>query len=234
MAGVDIPSAGGELTNSKKAYKKLTSLSFFQNEIMPSIFLPNLMALESWESETNSLIYDKTIFDIKSNTWMTSSPYSLEAKPSAQASFLKFKKHIALNEDDEGFMHISVKHQSPFIAKKWSELLIVNINSFYRQKDKLESEKAVNYLNEKLATTNLSAVKEAINDLLQDEIQKLTLIEASESYVYELIDYPAVMEFNDEPNRKFIISFSFIFGLFLSMIFVFAKHYFTKDKIVKA
>ena len=39
---------------------------------------------------------------------------------------------------------------------------------------------------------------------LQEQIQKLTLIEANEFYVFEYIDPPAVMEKKSDPNRKLI------------------------------
>jgi hypothetical protein len=52
-------------------------------------------------------------------------------------------KHLSLSEDKKsGFITLSIKHQSPFVAKQWVELVVNEINSFYRQKDKLESEKA--------------------------------------------------------------------------------------------
>ena len=56
---------------------------------------------------------------------------------------------LNLNEDKKtGFVTISIKHQSPYIAKQWTELIVNEINKFYRQKDKLESEKAARYLNQ--------------------------------------------------------------------------------------
>ena len=34
------------------------------------------------------------------------------------------------------FVTVKIKHQSPHIAKEWTKLLIDQINSFYRKKDK--------------------------------------------------------------------------------------------------
>ena len=44
-------------------------------------------------------------------------------------------------DKNSGFITISIKHQSPFVAKQWAELVISEVNDFYRQKDKEESEK---------------------------------------------------------------------------------------------
>ena len=74
--------------------------------------------------------------------------------------------------------------------------------------------------------TNLSEVKEAISQLLQEETKKLALIEANQLYVFDYIDPPAVMEKKSEPNRAFIVIFSALLGGMLSVILVLIKHYF--------
>ena len=44
------------------ALEKVVSLSFFETNILPNIFLPDLMALKSWNYDSNSLIYDARIY----------------------------------------------------------------------------------------------------------------------------------------------------------------------------
>ena len=87
-------------------------------------------------------------------------------------------------------------------------MIIDEINAFYRKKDKSESEKAIIFLNKQIAMTGLSEIKQVIAELLQEETQKLTLIEASQSYVFDYIDPPAVMEYRSEPNRTLIVIIS--------------------------
>jgi len=231
IAGVSLP-VNGDDNNSKKAIAKISSLSFFESDILPNIFIPDLMALKSWSSKTNSLIYDESIFDKDTNTWTKYSSNSQKQIPTAQESFRAFtKSHLSVREDNKtGFITISIKHQSPFVAKKWTELLVNQINSFYRQKDKIESEKAVSFLNQKIATTNLSEVKQTIAELLQKETQKLTLIEANEFYVFDYIDSPAVMETKSEPQRALICILFTLLGFMLSILIVFLKHYFFNKK----
>ena len=220
LAGISTPT-GGDEGNSAKALEKITSLSFFENNILPNIFLPDLMAVKSWDSETNRLTYNESIYISESKTWVQ--------MPSAQKSFRSFSSHLSFNEDTKsGFISLSIKHQSPFIAKEWAELVIDEVNAFYRQKDKLESEKAVSYLNQQISITSLSEIKQVLAQLLQEETQKLTLIEANEAFVFDYIDPPAVMEYKSEPVRSFISIISAIFGGLLSIILVFIRHYFFK------
>ena len=225
FAGISLPS-GDDQGNSVKAIQKISSLSFFENNILPNIHLPDLMAAKSWNPKTNTLAFDKNIYDTKSNTWIRGFSYPQQQIPSAQESYKVFKQHLSLSDDTKtGFSTISIKHQSPFVAKQWAELVVNEINAFYRQKDKSESEKAVSYLNQQISITGLSEIKQVIAQLLQEETKKLTLIEANQYYVFDYIDPPAVMEGKSEPKRALICILSALLGGMLSILLVLIRHY---------
>ena len=231
LAGISLPS-GGDEGNSAKAIQKISSLSFFENNILPNIHLPDLMAVKSWNSKTNTLAFDESIYDTSSNTWIRDYSYPQQQIPSSQESYAVFKQHLSLNEDKKsGFITLSIKHQSPFIAKQWVELVVNEVNAFYRQKDKSESEKAVNYLNQQISMTGLSEIKQVLAQLLQEETKKLTLIEANQYYVFDYIDPPAVMEKKSEPKRALICILGAILGGMLSILFVLIRHYAIKQKV---
>ncbi|MDB4828655.1 Wzz/FepE/Etk N-terminal domain-containing protein [Gammaproteobacteria bacterium] len=229
LAGVNLP-AETDNGNSTKAINKLTTLSFFENQILPNIYLPDLMALKSWDSKKNILNYDKSTYDISTNTWVRDYSYPQKQIPSPQESFELFiEDNLNLIEDkDTGFITLSIKHKSPVIAKQWVEIIVNELNAYYRGKDKSESEKAISFLNKQISMTNISEVKEAISQLLQDETKKLTLIEANEFYVFEYIDPPAIMEKKSEPKRALICIFSAFLGGLIGVIYVMLKHYFMR------
>ena len=226
LAGISLPS-GGDEGNSAKAIQKISSLSFFENNILTNIYLPDLMAVKSWNSKTNTLTFDDSIYDTNSNTWIRDYSYPKQQIPSAQESFEVFKtENLILSEDKKsGFITLSIKHQSPFVAKQWAELVVNEVNAFYRQKDKSESEKAVSYLNQQISITSLSEIKQVIAQLLQEETKKLTLIEANQYYVFDYIDPPAVMEKKSEPKRALICILSALLGGMLSILLVLIRHY---------
>ena len=231
LAGISLPS-GDDEGNSAKAIQKISSLSFFENNILPNIHLPDLMAVKSWNSKTNTLTFDDSIYDTNSNTWIRDFSYPQQQIPSAQESFEVFKTaHLSLSEDKKsGFITLAIKHQSPFIAKQWVELIINQVNAFYRQKDKSESEKAVSYLNQQISITGLSEIKQVLAQLLQEETKKLTLIEANQYYVFDYIDPPVVMEKKSEPARAIICILSLILGGILGCLVVLIRHYFFNKK----
>ena len=232
LAGINLPS-GGDEGNSEKAIQKISSLSFFENNVLANIHLPELMAVKSWNSKTNTLTFDESIFDINSNTWTRDYSHPQQQIPSAQESFEVFKtEHLSLSEDiKSGFITLSIKHRSPFVAKQWVELVVNEVNAFYRQKDKAESERAVSYLNQQISMTGLSEIKQVLAQLLQEETKKLTLIEANQHYVFDYIDPPAVMEKKSEPKRALICILGALLGGMLSVLFVLIRHYAIKQKV---
>jgi len=231
LAGIKLPSSGDE-GNSAKAIRKIDSLSFFENNILINIYLPDLMAVKSWNPKTNIVVFDENIYDTNSNTWVRDYSYPKKQIPSAQESFEVFKtEHLTLSEDKKsGFITLSIKHQSPFLAKQWVELVVQEVNSFYRQKDRLESEKAISFLNQQISMTSLSEVKQVLAQLVQEETKKLALIEANQFYVFDYIDPPAIMEKKSEPSRAFICILSALLGGMLSVLLVLIRHYISIKK----
>ena len=230
LAGINLPSVS-DRGNSVKALHKINSLSFFENNILTNIYLPDLMAFKSWNPSTSKATYDESIYDTTRNIWIRES-YPKQQIPSAQESFEVFKlKHLSISEDKKsGFITILIRHESPFVAKRWAELIVNEVNNFYRKKDKLESEKAVTYLTKQISMTGLFEVKQVLAKLLEEETKKLTLIEANQSYVFDFIDPPVVMEKKSEPKRAIICILISLFGGMLSVILVLFRHYFFSKK----
>ena len=155
LAGINISSSGGKST---KAITKIKTLSFFEDNILPNIFLPDLMAAIDWDEKSNTVIYEEGLFDTKAQKWTII--------PSSQKSFKEFMKVIELSQDSStGFVSLSFKHYSPYVAKEWTELVVDQINDSFRTLDKLEAQASMSYLNAQMAQTSYSEIKEVI-DLL--------------------------------------------------------------------
>ena len=229
LAGINIGSSTYEDV-ATQAIEKLHSLSFFKENIIPNIFLPDLMALESWDFKTNTISYKKDQYDEESQTWIRKFAYPQTQIPSVQESYNVFlQKHLKYNKDVEtGFVSISIEHQSPYVAHLWTNLIISKINEYYRTKDKQESERAIAYLNEQILKTQFDEIRNLIANLLQQKIQQLTLIEVSEFYVFEYIDPPEVMEKKHKPVRSIICILASLLGGIIGIIIVFVTHFYKR------
>ena len=216
LTGINISGSDGA-TVQIQALEKLKSLSFFTDSILPNIYLPDLMAIKSWDSKENRILHDLEKFN--------------KEPPSAQKSYQVFKEIIRIsNNPDTGLMTLTVQHHSPFIAKQWNELIVKELNNYFRTKDKLQAQAAVNYLNNQIAQTNYSEVKQSIAEIIKQKTQQLTLAEVSEFYVFDFIDPPVVMEQKSSPNRMMIFFISVIIGLILGSLIVLMRHFRESEK----
>ena len=219
IAGINLSQSGG---NVDEAIDKLGTLSFFENNILPNIFLPDLMAIDSWDASTQTVIYNKN-YNKETQTW--------SQVPSPQESFMKFKKYLSVNQSKKtGFVTISVKHQSPVVAQAWTQLIVREVNEFFRIKDKAEATAAMEYLNAQMSQTSFAQIRQVIAQLLQQKIQQLTLIEVRDFYVFDYIDPPAVMEFKSEPARAIICIVSALLGGLLGIFVVLIRHFSSENK----
>lgn len=225
IAGINLQQNSD--TNAIKSLEKLNTLSFFEENILPNIFLPDLLAVESWNQGTNKIIYNKEIYDQAEQIWVRDAKYPRTKKPSAQEAFKVFlKNNLLVSKDIEtGFVSIGIKHQSPFIAKKWTEIIVDQLNDSYRKKDKAEAHAAIAFLNIQMVQTSFAEIKQVIAELIKQKTQQLTLIEVSEFYVFEYLDPPAVMENKSEPKRSLICIFGAFIGVVLGMFLVTFRHY---------
>lgn len=233
LAGVNLPS-GDSGSKTLQAIEKLNTLSFFENNILPNIHLPDLMAIDSWNAKANEIIYDPEIYDEVTKTWTREYSYPETLIPSAQESFDVFgaENLVVFQDIDTGFVSITVKHQSPYVAQSWAELIVSQLNYFFRAKSKLEAEAAMDYLNMQMAQTSFSEIKLVIAQLLQQKMQQLTLIEASDFYVFEYIDPPAVMENKSEPSRAAICIIGAILGGLLGCLIAVVRYYSTDKDVI--
>jgi len=224
LAGISL-SDGSD--TSMVAIEKLHSLSFFENQILSQINLPDLMAVKSWNSRSNLITYDQEIYDDKTQTWTREVSFPQTPKPTAQESFKAFMEHLNVVKDlKTSIVTITTKHQSPFVAKQWADLVVTEINTFYREKDRSEASFAVTYLNDQISKTRLSEVKMVIAEVLAQQIQKLTLIEANDNYVFDYIDPPAVMEKKSEPRRAIICIIGALLGGFIGTLIALFRFFF--------
>ena len=220
LAGISISSASG--LNSTKAITKITTLSFFEENILPNIFLPDLMAVNTWDEESNSVIYNDSLYSVQTGKW--------NEIPHPQKSYEVFLKKLQVSQDyDTKFLTISFKHESPHIAKEWTELVVNQINDFFRARDKLEAESAMNFLYAQMALTSYTEIKEVVAQVLKQKMQQLALIEANEFYVFSYLDQPAVAKEKIEPSRSSICILGALFGFMLGVLIVLVRSYFKED-----
>ncbi len=224
FAGVEIP--GSNATKSQEAIKRIKSFDFFSKFFLSNIKLENLMALDEWIQNGNTLIYDEKMFDDKTGKWVRKVSFPQTVIPSDQEAYRKYKNILNITNDaDTGFVTLSIEHRSPIIAKKWVDIVIYNINESMRELDKSKAQNSINFLNESIKSTNVQSIREVVAKLQETQMQTLMLASSEKEYIFKTLDSAIVPERKSAPNRAVICILGTLLGGILSLLIVFVQVY---------
>lgn len=230
MAGINLPNE--PVSKSSEAIERLKSLDFFVNYFLPNIELKNLFAIDKWDPYQNRLTYNLNIYDESLNKWVRDVKFPKKIIPSNQEAFDKYLEIIAISEDkNTGFISLSVTHSSPYIAKKWLDIIIYNINESMRESDKNKAEDAILFLNARAETTRITELKQAIATLLESQMQTLMMASIGDGYVFKVISSPAVPEMRSSPpSRAILCILGTALGAIIGLLIVTLQYYYFDTK----
>lgn len=229
LAGISLPSETG--TKAQEAIARIQSFEFFSNYFLPNISLEDILAVKKWDSNNNTLIYDETDFNISSGKWIRDAKPPRLVIPSAQEAYEEYIKIMSISEDKKTlFVSLSIEHKSPFVAQSWVELIINQIDKVMRNEDKQEAIRSVDYLNSLALTVNYEEIKKTLSSLQEEQMKRLMMVEASENYIFKVLDSPIVPEIKSKPRRSIIVVLGAILGLMLSIFGALAHNYLKKPQ----
>ncbi len=224
LAGLNINTSGNEKTEI--ALQILQSRLFIIDFIKVHDIKPQLMAVKAWDRVSNTLIYDKNLYDFHNSKWVREVSYPKEAEPSFQESYKEFIKRLNIVRDDSGNMiTISFEHESPYIAQLWLDKLITDINDKVRQLDVFEAEKSIFYLNNKIHETNVNEIKNVLFSLVEEQHKTLMLANIRKDYALRLIDPALAPEERFKPKRFLIFLFLSLLGFIIGMALAFIRYF---------
>ncbi len=222
MAGVTFPDQMGD--SSVEAIERISSFDFFSNHFLPNINLEDLMAVKRWMPEENNLIYDNKDFDPINKKWVRKVSFPYSQKPSNQEAYDAYLNILTVNQDNlTKYVTVSIEHKSPFIAKDWVEMIVLNINESMREREKRNASNSIVFLKNNLQETNLNEIKDVISQLLETQMRTLMLASANKDYIFKTVDSPLVEEKKTSPQRAFIAITSIFIGFILSILISFIR-----------
>jgi len=224
LAGISL--GGGEASKTQIALETLKSRSFFA-EYMYEDVLVALMAAEGWDRESGELIIDDDIYDPSAQQWIRDVQAPFKKQPSVQEAYEVFiSDHLVVTEDKQtGFVGLAVKHYSPNLARDWVLAILRGIETSIREKEVGEAERSIVFLKAESAENSLISLNEVFASLIEEQTKKIVLANASEEFVFEVIETPVAAELKSEPKRSLIcILGTLLFGM-LSVLYVLIKHY---------
>ena len=229
LAGVNL--GGGSSNKAQLAIEVLKSRQFTSDFIQKHNILPDLMAAESWNMQTNTVVYDSEIYDAQNDKWVREVDAPFKPKPSMQEAYKEFSEILAASTDKEsGMVKISIEHVSPYVAQQWVEWLIQDINKTMKQRDVLEALKSTEFLTQQLEQTKIADIRAVLYKLVEEQTKIIMFAKVRDEYVFKTIDAALVPEEKFKPKRALICVLGVLLGGMLSVMIVLIRHYVGNSK----
>ena len=215
LAGISL---GGQSSKDDEGIEIMNSLNFFENLVERNDLFEKLALVNGWDKETNTLIYDKSKFDENSKKWISK-------KPSMQDLYSQFHKRFTIDKNNQGFIELSFKHYSPYVAKEIVSLVIDEINFITKNNEIEISSNSLNFLKNEIERSKLVEIRKVIADLIQKETQTIMMANSSNSFLFKKLSEPYAPEIKSEPNRSFILLIGFLIGFLISASYFIVRNF---------
>lgn len=227
LAGINLGS--GSVDKTGLALEILRSRKFLQAFIDKYDLTLPLMAAKGWNLSSNELTYDEDIYDVDTNQWVRQVRAPKSSKPSLWETYEELFNIMNVVQDNEtGIVVISIEFYSPFLAKEWVDLLVMEINRTIKLQDQKEAEDSIVYLENQLKNTNVAAMQSVFYQLIEEQSKNMMLTQIKDEYALKTIDPAQVPEEKYKPSRALICILGTVLGGMLSVLLVIVR-YFTRD-----
>ena len=225
LAGVNLD--GGNTSESRVAQEVMLSWSFIEGFIKSNNLAVELLAAESWDKASNKLIINKDIYDSESKKWVSDEKWvSEDGSPSSWTLFKAFSKRLVLSEDKiTGLLTVTIEYYSPHLAKQWLDLYVTAINSHMQKRQVSKVNNNIEYLQAQIEKTSIAKMQEVFYIIIEEQIKKKMLAEASPDYAFVAVSPSMVPEERSKPQRALICILGTLLGGMLSVLLVLSIHY---------
>ena len=224
LAGVSIGESEGN--EGQMALEIMRSRSFVEAFIKDNAIEVEVFAAVGWKAKTNKLSIDNDLYDIDSQMWVRNPPSGKPVEPTGWELYEKFLDQYRVIQDKKtGMITVTVEYYSPFIAKEWSEKLVVAINSHMQSRKLQQVDRNIQYLEAQIEKTAIADMRGVFYTIIEEQIKNKMLAEASPEYVFETVSPAMVPEEKSQPKRALICILGTLLGGMFSIIWVLVAYY---------
>ena len=225
LAGVSLP-GGEDGSRAQLGIQLMKSRAFIGDFVQRRDILPELIAVKAWDAGSGKIVFDPESYDAASKTWVREVVPPKQPTPSNQEAHKVFSQILDVSQDQQtGYVTVSVDHQSPVVAAQWVNWLIEDVNSAVKAQDVSEAEKSIEYLREQVTNTSLADLQAVFFDLIQSQTETVMLAEVRREYVFKVIDPAVVPEEKSKPSRALICVLGTLLGGMLGVVIALTLHY---------
>lgn len=226
LAGINLDAAGGNEVTMKNRALAIIQSRFFISEFFDrhDLVVPFMGTMPGETSGTIEI--DPELYDEANQQWVREPTPAGNVIPSGQEIYEAFAEILTITEDETtGLVTIALEWYEPRMIKQWMDWLIVDLNNYMREQDTLESQRAIDYLNEQHQETSLVEMRNVFFNLIEQQTQQVMLADSREEYALDVIDPAVVPETKSAPSRALICILITLLGGMLSVLIVLLRHY---------
>jgi len=218
MAGISLQR--NDISQKAIALETVKSRVFLADFISRHDIKPALFGMRGWDVKMGRVKWDLEVYDPQSKQWN----WSGGEEPSDQEAVESFRDFLVVKESaDAGFVYLGVKFFSPVLAHQWAQSLVVDLNSYMKNREIQQAQKNLDYLSGQLKKTAVANMQQVFYSLIEEQTKSLMLAEAQDEFVFRVIDPAVVPEKKSDPKRVLIIFVAGLFGCVLTLVILFIR-----------
>jgi uncharacterized protein involved in exopolysaccharide biosynthesis len=134
-------------------------------------------------------------------------------QPTAWDALNVFDRIRSIQSDrPTGMVRVRFTLKNPREAAKWANEYVALANEEIRDRVIREAKRALGYLNVQAKSTNITELRLAIFDLIQQRLEQIVFAKSRPDYAFQVIDPAMRPEFRSSPKRLLIIVVATIIG----------------------
>tara|TARA_B100000401_G_scaffold437247_1_gene382396 strand:+ start:1007 stop:1903 length:897 start_codon:yes stop_codon:yes gene_type:complete len=198
----------------------IKSREFLSHLLKIGLVKANLVAIDYYDPKKQKIFYDTRIYDLQNNKWQDELKKFKKVEPNVLEVHKKYYlENLTLTKNrTTGFLLITFQHESPIFAKEFIDLIIEEFNKIERREDLDESQKKMAFLMQRNSETLNQEVKQAVSQLMENELKKIAYSSTKIDYMLEVIDPAYLPNKADFPSRLIIIALALMLSILLVLI----------------
>lgn len=148
----------------------------------------------------------------------------LSKKPTEAKAYKYFDRRVRTVEQDRrtGLITLNVFWRDPEAAAVWANQLVARLNVEMQRRAIDVAQRSIEFLEAELAKTNVVETRNAINRIIETQINKRMLASVSDQFAFRVIDKAVAPDLDDRarPKRLLAVLVAAIFGFLASITWV--------------
>lgn len=210
--------AGGakSLSDDRLILASLESRDFFTEHLWEPL-TPLLYAVDGFEESKGATIYNLGLWNEKTKRWAVDEDgKSLQPSPyQAHKRFLSVLNVLV----DGPFLELSVESKDPAVAARILATILEKLDEDISRDRRAETQRQIAFLSESINSVDVVEVRQALAELLQEQIRTMALMGTSES-LFVILDPPTTDPIPVYPNK---VLFFIVIILLVAIVSFFAK-----------